>query len=138
MNLHHFTSFPAAQAILAAEALRPRRWTFAPKAAPVVWFTADADRETVYTGWHDEPIAVLARAIRFTVDVPDAEVSHWRDWLARSGRGVPLAQCDPEVAAYKARWFVMERAVPNSEWVAWDWAVSAEQFAAAIEGVSGP
>lgn len=132
MILHHFTSFPASQAIVTEGILRPRRWTFARKASPVVWFTADDDRATVYNGWHDEPVAILARAIRFTVNVPDDEVSHWRDWLARSGRGEPLAHCEPDVAAYKARWFVVERAVPRSEWVTWDWAVSTEEFVAAL------
>jgi hypothetical protein len=34
-----------------------------------------------------------------------------------AGRGKPLADCDSEVADYKARWFVTTRPVPRAEWL---------------------
>lgn len=136
MILHHFTSLPNSQGILGAGRIDPHCGEVGKDLPPVVWFTADSARESVYTGWHDDPVCVIDRAIRFTVDVPDGDVSQWRDWMARNGRGAPLVECNPEVAAYKAQWFVAERPIMAAEWVGWDWAVTMEQLFEALQAVT--
>lgn len=63
-------------------------------------------------------------AVRITVDVPDADVTWWPDFakahgMNRQWRRVIERGRDPE------SWFVVARAIPESEWVRVDGRVEA-------------
>jgi hypothetical protein len=130
--LYHFTTFAACQDILAEGFIRPARWKYGGAGwAPVVWLTADSDREHVFDTHPDDPAVVITTAIRFTVDLPAADVSQWREWTARHGRAV-AADFAVEAAAYKPNWYVAERAVAAPEWACWDWVVDWDSYVEAL------
>jgi hypothetical protein len=135
MILYHFTSAAATQGIISEGVIRPHRGEIGRRLPPVVWLTADPDRRAVFDSHPDDPAVVISTAYRFTVDVPDQDASQWRDWMARHGKGPSLAEADPEVAAYKAQWYILDREIPREEWVAWEWAVETNAWIAALEAV---
>jgi len=130
--LYHFTTFAACQDILAEGVIRPAHWQYAGAGwSPVVWLSTDGGRERVFDSHPDDPAVVITTAIRFTVDLPDSDVTQWREWAARNGRTVP-AEFAVEAAAYKSRWYVAERGIPGGEWVSWDWTVDADSYIKAL------
>jgi hypothetical protein len=126
--LYHFTSRESAPFILLDGFIHPEPWEFAEGDCwpDVVWLTATRQR-MAHKGWLGDN-QLTRSEIRFTVDIPEQDVQHWRSWARQ--HGMATADLDHVAIYRKPRWYVSERPIPSAQWTEVAWSCNGRSLAA--------
>ncbi|MFB7861652.1 hypothetical protein [Streptomyces sp. NPDC056069] len=122
ITLYHFTKPEHWPAIASSGTLEPR-WTAAgPDVVPTVHLMDTPNRELLPWAFRED------YTVRIQVSVPEVEVHNWHTWgkvrvpaNAHISWGIPVSRPEGTYLSHgnkgSAHWRVVERSIPQSEWV---------------------